>query len=184
MLAVYLCGERQRPLAQSDAIIVLGARVMEDGTLSTTLTHRMNKACDIYEQGYAETIIVCGGQGANEPVPEADAMAEYLMQKGVPPSAILRELNSFDTLQNLVNAQGLMRERGLNTAIIVSSEYHIQRALWIARDIGLPATGAGALSQNLRRNRVRATFRETLSWLNYFSGGLLGKFSGLTEGGE
>lgn len=181
MLAVYIAGEIKRPLVESDAIVVLGARVMPEGHLSTTLMHRMNKALSIYEQGYAEYIVTCGGQGENEPVAEADAMAEYLIEKGVPEDRILRDTQSTDTVQNLTNAKALLDERGLQSVIVVTSEYHLTRALWIADDVGIKnATGAGSLGQNLVRNRLKANFRETFSWMNYWSGGLLGRISHLT----
>lgn len=181
MLAVYAAGERKRPLAESDVIVVLGARIMPDGEISTTLLHRLNKALEVYGAGYADHVIVCGAQGADEPEAEADAMARYLIKNGVPGDRVLRDPNSYDTAQNLSNAKAIMSERGFASAIIVTSEYHLQRALWLARDVGLSATGQGSLGQNLKRNRIRANFRETLSWLNYFTGGLLGRILGLSE---
>lgn len=181
MLAVYFAGEQKRPLVPSDAVIVLGARVMPDGELSTTLQHRIDKGLEVFRESGAPYLIVCGAQGADEPLTEADAMAQYLISEGVPESAILRDPTSFDTRQNLLNAKALMAENGLSTAIVVTSEYHLQRALWLARDVGLSATGQPCLGPNLRRNRIKANFRETLSWLNYFSGGLLARVSGLSE---
>lgn len=183
MLGVYIAGELPRPPARSDAIITLGARVMPSGELSTTLEHRVEKALELYEQGYAETVIVCGAKGSDEPMAEADAMAELLIQKGVPQERILRDPDSTNTAQNIQNAMALMGENGLNTATIVTSEYHLTRALWIARDQGLEAAGVGAPGPDLWYNRVKANFRETLSWMNYFTGGLLGRISGLAESG-
>jgi len=184
MLGVYLTGAMPRALSKSDAIIVLGARVMEDGRLSTTLEYRMEKALEVYRGGYAGWIVTCGGQGANEPRPEADAMAEYLIARGVPDDRILRDTSSANTVENLQNAKALMEARGLSSAIVVTSDYHIERALWLARAEGIgPLAGAASLGQRYRRNRVRATFRETLSWMNHFTGGLLGRVSGLGDAG-
>lgn len=59
----------------ADAIIVLGARVYPDGNLSLTLSRRTQKGYQAWKEGLAPLLIVCGGQGADEPVSEAQAMA-------------------------------------------------------------------------------------------------------------
>ena len=64
-----------------DAIIVLGAQVKRDGTPNVQLALRLDTAYDAYAQKNVP-VVVCGAQGKDEPVPEAEAMKTYLMEKG------------------------------------------------------------------------------------------------------
>lgn len=180
MLAVFLVGQSMWsavPVA-SDAIIVLGARVYPSGRLSPTLQFRVDRAKQLFDQGQARYIVVCGAQGRDERRPEADSMAEYLIEAGVPENRILRDPDSFDTVQNLRNAQSLMAGHDLATAIVVTSDYHLTRSLWIAREVGLDACGAAAPGPDSAYKFVEAHFRETVSWVNHFTGGFVEKLVG------
>ncbi len=173
MGAVFLSEKTPRELTKRDAIIVLGARIMPDGELSTTVLHRVQTALKAYQDGYGKLIIVCGAQGRDEPQTEAGAMAAWLIAQGVPESAIVVDDQSTDTIENLKNAQAAMGARGLKTAIIVTSDYHLTRALWLARDQRLDAIGAAAPGNITWGQRIESRFRESLSWINYALGGLL-----------
>lgn len=181
MLAVYVCGARQWPEGQADVAIVLGARVMPDGRLSTTLQHRTDRALSLYQAGRVRRIIVCGAMGDDEPVAEADAMAAELVRCGVEPEHIYRDAASADTVENVRNAMAIMDANGLKTAMLVTSEYHLTRALWIAQDQGLACLGAPAKGPDTLPMQIKANLRETLSWINYWTGGLLGRISGLSN---
>lgn len=173
MCAVFVSEKTPRALSSRDAIIVLGARVMPDGELSTTLRHRVQTALKVYRDGFAKLIIVCGGKGRDEPETEAGAMAKWLLANGVPESDIVVEEMSTDTVENLQNAKAEMLRRGLKTAVVVTSDYHLTRALWLSRDLGLDAIGAAAPGNDTWGRRIEARFREGLSWMNYALGGLL-----------
>ena len=173
MGAVFVSEKTPRPLNKRDAIIVLGARIMPDGELSTTVLHRVQTALKAYQDGYGKLLIVCGAKGRDEPETEAGAMARWLTANGVPQSAIVVEDKSTDTIENLQNAKAEMKARGLETAIVVTSDYHLTRALWLARDQGLDAIGASAPGNITWGQRIEARFRESLSWINYALGGIL-----------
>jgi len=158
-----------RPLAKADAAVVLGARVEPTGAPSTQLKYRLLRALDVYEQGLVDYVVVCGAQGSDEPASEAEVMANFLIARGVPQEKILRDDQSFDTKQNLVHAKALMAELGLETAILVTSDYHVQRALWTGRDIGLPCQGAGAQASDYPALLWKSRLRETIGWLKYFA---------------
>ncbi len=181
MLAVYACGARDWPAQQADVAIVLGARVMSDGRLSTTLAHRAEKALRLYRDGLVKALIVCGAKGGDEPVTEADALAEFLIREGVDPRHIYRDAASADTVENIRNAMAVMRQHGFETAAVVTSDYHLTRALWIAKDEGLMAVGAPAKGPDTLPMQLKANVRETASWLNYWTGGLIGRMSGLSK---
>ncbi|NLG24478.1 MAG: YdcF family protein, partial [Clostridiales bacterium] len=142
--ALVYTEKKKWPIEPADAIIVLGARVYPDGRASLMLQYRLDQALSLYMDGYADRLIVCGAKGGDEPAAEADVMAQYLIDRGVPGGAILRDDQSYSTLENLRHAQALMAGGGLSTAIVVTTDYHIQRAMWLARDIGLTAWASPA----------------------------------------
>lgn len=128
---------------KKDCLIILGCAVRGD-TPSPMLERRLQKGLELYQQGAAPVIIVCGGKGKGENITEAEAMRKYLTKGGVPDRNILPEDESTNTWQNLVNAREIMRENGLQTALIVTSEFHVPRSLSYARELGIKASGAGA----------------------------------------
>ena len=87
------------PTDNYDAIIVLGAQVTPDGTPSVQLGWRLDAAYDAYRQK-AVPVVVCGAQGKDEPMTEAEAMKLYLTAKGVPEKDILTDPDSFNTNRN------------------------------------------------------------------------------------
>lgn len=127
----------------SDVMIVLGARLIGN-TPSTILKLRLDEAIKLYYKGYAPAIIVSGAKGPDETVSEAQAMRDYLISQGIDSNVIFLEENSFNTRQNLVNSQAIMRQKRMDTAIIVSNASHIRRALVLAQGLGLKASGASA----------------------------------------
>jgi uncharacterized SAM-binding protein YcdF (DUF218 family) len=170
LLCLVIASEKQPEInAPADVIIVLGARVMPDGGLSTTLYYRVNAALDAYNAGLGEYIIACGARGDDEPASEADTIAAYLIGRGVPPDVIIKDLNSYNTYENLINAKALMEERGLSTAIITTSNYHVQRALWLCESLGIDARGIGAQASNYPFLRWMMRLRETVAWAKYFT---------------
>lgn len=178
MIAIFACEKMDRPVERADVVIVLGARVMGDGTLSDTLKNRIETAYGVYERGLAGAFIVCGAKAGDEPVTEARAMADYLQGRGVPEEDVLLEDQSYSTVQNLANARELMRAHGFEKAILVTSDYHLSRGLWLCRDAGIEATGVPAPGPFYWHNRMKARAREALSWVNYFFGGRLAKMIG------
>ncbi len=142
LFAILQTGANASP-EPADVIIVLGARVYTFGP-SLSLKARLDTALELYRQGLAPRLIVSGGQGLDEPTTEAFAMEQYLTAKGVEPEAIYKEEHSYSTVDNLQNSLVLMKELGLATAVIVTSDYHVLRASLIAQGVGLDATAAAA----------------------------------------
>ena len=148
-----------------DAIVVLGAQVKPDGQLSLQLTWRMDEAYAMWEK-QPSMIVTCGAQGANEPAPEGQVMKEYLMAKGVPEEQILVDDTSFNTRQNLRNAARLLESAGAKQVMIVTSDYHLPRAMALAQDMGLSSSGKG--SPTKAEYWLKNYTREALSWLKYW----------------
>ena len=150
------------PMKDSDVIIVLGAQVKEDGTPSVALERRLTAALESY-QADPQLIIVCGAQGANEPRPEGDVMRDWLIGRGVQPEDVVAETASFNTRENLIYARAIMEHRGLSQALVVTSDYHVARALELCRQTGIAATGKGSPSKP--EYFIKNHFREGLSWI-------------------
>ena len=150
------------PMEDSDVIIVLGAQVKEDGTPSVALERRLTAALESYQEK-PQLIIVCGAQGINEPRAEGDVMRDWLIEKGVRPEDVVAETASFNTRENLVYARAIMEHRGLTQALIVTSDYHVARALALCRQAGIEATGKGSPSKP--EYFIKNHIREGLSWI-------------------
>lgn len=155
------------PAAENyDAIIVLGAQVTPDGSPSVQLGWRLDAACEAWKQKKVP-IVVCGAQGKDEPMTEAEAMGRYLVSKGVPEEDILKDPESFNTNQNLRNAAELLRELpDVNRVLIVTSDYHVPRSLALARDLGFDACGMGSPCKPEYWLKNHA--REALAWCKYW----------------
>ena len=153
--------------ANYDAIIVLGAQVKPDRTLSVQLTWRMDAAAEAYEKKNVP-IVVCGAQGPDEPCTEAEAMRDYLLKKGIPKDDILTDPRSFNTNENLENAQELLKGyQDIKRVLIVTSDYHVPRSMAIAQDLGFEAEGYGA--KCLPERWIKNHAREALASQGRFS---------------
>ena len=150
---------------ESDVIIVLGAQVKEDGTPSEALRRRMIAALEVHQEK-RQTIIVCGAQGSNEPRAEGDVMRDWLIAQGVREEDVVAETASFNTRQNLEYAKAIMEHRGLSRALIVTSDYHVARALRLCAQTGIEATGKGSPSKP--EYFIKNHLREGLSWIKFW----------------
>ena len=148
------------------AIIVVGAQVKKDGTPNVQLGWRLDAAYDAYSQRPVP-VVVCGAQGKDEPVAEAEAMKQYLMEKGIPEQDIMTDPDSFNTSQNLKNAAELLKNKtDIHKVLIVTSDYHVPRSLALARDLGFEASGLGSPCKP--EYWVKNHAREALSWFKYW----------------
>ena len=165
-LVAFVCVKEYtvpKPDGTTQAIIVLGAQVKPDGTLSLQLQYRMELALEQY-RAHPQVIVVCGAQGGNEPMTEAQAMHDYLVSNGVPEGDILMDDTSFNTRQNLTNAQKLLGD-DVKKVLIVTSNYHLPRAMALARDTGFEPQGVGAPIKLIYWPKNH--HREALAWVKY-----------------
>ena len=142
-----------------DYVIVLGAQVRNTGP-SVALASRLDAAYDYLMEYERTRCIVSGGQGPNEPIAEADAMYDYLVQRGIDPDRIIREDESLNTTQNIENSLGFLNP-DTDRIGIVSNDYHVFRALAIARKHGMKnicGIAAGATPWYLPSNMTRESF--------------------------
>jgi uncharacterized SAM-binding protein YcdF (DUF218 family) len=147
--------------APADVLIVPGARLWGDQP-SAMLRLRLDKAIELYHQGYARYFIVSGARGADEIDSEAAVMRNYLMRQGIPEHIIILEDRSFTTMQNLTFSHQIMQQQGWQTALIVTNPFHIYRSLVIAKQIGLQATAASAPSRDNPALNILVTSKQYL----------------------
>ncbi|MBS6475429.1 MAG: YdcF family protein [Clostridiales bacterium] len=123
---------------REDAVIVLGAGINGD-TVSSQLACRLDVAADYCKANTNAVIVVSGGQGAQETITEALAMERYLISKGISAERIIREETSVSSRTNLVNSKKILDDY-FDTdykTLLITSDYHVYRAMRIAQEIGL-----------------------------------------------
>jgi uncharacterized SAM-binding protein YcdF (DUF218 family) len=121
-----------------DAIVVLGA-AQYDGRPSPVLQARLDHALKLWDEGYAPRIVVTGGKLPGDRTTEASASADYLIDHGVPDSAILREVQGSTSWESLAAAARILRNRGLESVLLVSDPFHSLRIRETAEELGLDA---------------------------------------------
>ena len=157
---------RQDDRPPSDAIVVLGASQF-DGRPSSVFKARLQHARALWEAGVAPRVVTVGGGRPGDRTTEAQAGAAFLEERGVEVVAVPEGRN---TLESLEAVELLMRERGWDTAVLVTDPWHSLRSRTMARDQGIDAesspTRAGP-SVRTRGTQVRYIARETAAYLYY-----------------
>jgi uncharacterized SAM-binding protein YcdF (DUF218 family) len=148
VLYAFLYGRLSVP-RHADFVVVLGSGLLDGGRVPPLLASRLDRGLAVYRglvaRGGDPVLIVSGGKGSDEQVPEADAMAGYLAARGFPADRIQREDRSASTEENLANSRAIMdRLRPGATCVIVTSNYHVFRTAMIARQIGVRGQVTGA----------------------------------------
>lgn len=123
-------------IEEAQAIIVLGAFVRGDN-LSMVLEDRVKAAIDLYEEGKAPKILLSGDHGQVE-YDEVNSMRKYVLKMGVDEENIFLDHAGFDTYDTMYRAKEVF---GVESAIIVTQDFHIDRAVYIARELGIDAVG-------------------------------------------
>lgn len=122
------------PLRRQDYIIVLGCGLLHGSEVSPLLAGRIQRAWKVYRRQVKRgqkppVLVMSGGQGADEALPEAQAMKAYAVRLGVPEQDVLTESASKNTWENM---------------LFSTTNYHVFRAGLYAKQAGLPAQGIGA----------------------------------------
>ena len=178
LVAVFLVGgtafrvwyvarvDDRRPV---DAVVVLGA-AQYDGTPSSVFAARLRHAESLYEQNLAPRIVTVGGSRAGDAYTEAEAGRRYLIDRGVPPAAVVAVGEGSDTLSSLRAVDARAQHDGWDSTLVVSDPWHSLRARTMARDSGLQAwtspTRSGPVVQT-RETQARYIVRETAALLFY-----------------
>ncbi len=135
----------------ADCILVLGAGVNGENP-SPMLKDRLDAAIELYKSGAADKILMSGDHG-RKGYDEVNVMKRYAAQNGVPDSDVFMDHAGFSTYESIYRAREIF---GVKSAIVVTQKYHLFRALYIARSLGVEATGVSANP----RSYAGAVYRE------------------------
>ncbi len=124
---------------EAEVAIVLGASVVR-GKPSPVLAARANEAIELYQKGKVKKILVTGDSGALSH-DEVTPVRDYLLAAGIPAEDIFLDHAGFDTYSSMYRARAVF---GAETATIVTQNFHLPRALFLARAVGIEASGVAA----------------------------------------
>ena len=123
-----------------DCIVVLGCLVRDNGVPSDMLYDRIRMGVELYSLGASPRIIMSGDHGRTD-YDEVDAMKKTAIDLGVPSASIFKDHAGFSTYESIYRAKEIF---GADKIIIVSQEYHLHRALYIAEKLGIEAYGVAS----------------------------------------
>ena len=150
--------EETATLEDVDCIIVLGCQVRDDGTLSHMLRDRLMRGLEVYHAGAAPKLLMSGDHGRKE-YDEVNAMKQYAIENGVPSEHVFMDHAGFSTYETVYRAKEIFEA---DKVIIITQEYHLYRALYIADKLGLEAYGVSA-DLNKYAGQSMRDFREVLA---------------------
>lgn len=128
-----------------DYIIVLGAGIKGE-QVPPLLASRIDQGIEILKKNPKALVIMSGGQGKGEDIPEGEAMARYAINKGIDESKIIIEDKSTNTKENLLFSSKLMIKESPRVGLVTTS-YHVFRALILAKDLGIRCIGFGSVTK-------------------------------------
>lgn len=135
-----LSPEAAAELEDVDCILVLGCLVHDSGRPSDMLSDRLRRSVDLYDRGASPKLLMSGDHG-REDYDEVDAMKRYAVDAGIPSEDVFMDHAGFSTYESLYRARDVFQAK---TVLIVTQEYHLYRALYIAKRLGLEAWGVSS----------------------------------------
>jgi vancomycin permeability regulator SanA len=156
--------------------IVLGAGLKADGSPKPFLRTRLDDTLRLYQDGKIRAILVSGDHGQVD-YDEVAAMARWLVDHGVPVGKVVADHAGFDTYDSCVRAYKIF---GVRTALVVTQEFHVRRAVFLCREAGIDAAGVGSPAPNddtrYQVREVPAAIKATLDVVVDASPTYLGKY--------
>ena len=135
-----LSPEEAAELSDVDCILVLGCLVHSSGRPSDMLTDRLTRGVALYEAGAAPKLLMSGDHGRTD-YDEVDAMKRFAVEAGIPSADVFMDHAGFSTYESLYRARDVFQAKKV---LIVTQEYHLYRALYIAKRLGLEAYGVSS----------------------------------------
>ena len=148
---------------KADAVVVLGAKVRKDGSMSLMLKERVDLGIQAYKQGLADRIIMSGDHGTGG-YDEVSTMKTYAIEKGVPSEHIFKDHAGFSTYETMYRAKDVFRAKSI---IVVTQKYHLYRAVYDAKALGLEVKGISCDKAVYKGDKARK-FREAIARIKDF----------------
>ena len=160
-----LTAEEAAQLNDADCILVLGCGVRDNGEPSLMLRDRLDMGLALYEAGAAPKLLMSGDHSTTD-YDEVNTMKDYVMDRGVTSDDVFMDHAGFSTYESMYRARDVFCARKI---IIVSQDYHLYRAVYDARALGLEAWGVAAedvnyLGQTLRELRELLARNKDALW--------------------
>lgn len=146
-------------------VLVLGAAVTPEGDLGYYFRDRLETAIDLYEAGQVSKILV-SGKGGRYSYNEIEPAKDFLLKNNIRQSDIFLDYNSKNTFSSMYRAKHLYN---IDEALIVSQDFHLPRALYLARRLDIDSYGCVADSEDymdLSQDRQREFFARVKAWLD------------------
>lgn len=132
--------EQAATLKDVDCILVLGCYVHENGNPSDMLHDRLRRGVELYDLGAAPKLLMTGDHGRTN-YDEVDAMKRFAVEAGIASENVFMDHAGFSTYESMYRARDIFQAKKI---IIVTQEYHLYRAIYIAERLGLEAYGVNA----------------------------------------
>lgn len=161
---IYLYNELDKMPKQKVALVLGASKALKNGEPNPYFTNRIQAAKDLYNSGVVKAFVVSGDNGEKK-YNEPEDMRNALIKEGVPDSIIYLDYAGFRTLDSVVRMNKIF---GQNSFIIVSQEFHNQRAVFLAQYYGLSAYGYNAKDVALGRVSYKTKLREKLARVKVF----------------
>ncbi len=153
-----ITAEEAQELEDIDCIIVLGCLVRPDGTVSGMLNDRLTVGIELWKSGVSPKLLMSGDHGTKE-YDEVNAMRSFAIEAEVPAEDIFMDHAGFCTYDSIYRMSEIF---GAKKAVIVTQEYHLSRALYIAERLGIEAYGVPS-DLNSYRMQTSRDIREVLA---------------------
>ena len=135
-----LTPEEASQLEDIDCILVLGCKVKSSGEPSAMLHDRLKRGVELYNAGAAPKLLMSGDHGTMT-YNEVQSMKQFAIDEGIESSDVFMDHAGFSTYESIYRAQDIFQAKKV---IIVTQEYHLYRAVYIARQLGMEAYGVAA----------------------------------------
>lgn len=147
----------------SDVAIVFGAGIRRNGEPTRILAERVDAAIDLYQLGRVPKILMTGDNSRPD-YDEVTAMRDYAVERGIPADDITLDYAGFRTYDSCYRAHAIF---GVRRAILVTQGYHLARAVYLCRDMGIDAVGLGTPDWGFYSDALmtRYTIRESIAIL-------------------
>lgn len=147
------------------AVLIPGAPVFASGKLTPIFIDRIEQAIELYETGKAMKILV-SGDNSNVDHNEVSPVRTYLLEKEIPEGDIFLDYAGFDTYSSMYRAREIF---GVSSMLVATQSFHLPRAVFIARHLGIEAYGVNAdVGTMLFQNYVREIFANEKALLDLF----------------
>lgn len=154
-------------LPQAQVVVIPGAAVFQDETMSPVLEDRAKKALEVYFSGKVSKVLISGDNSIIQ-YNELDPVREYLVAKGIPASDIFQDHAGFDTYSTVYRARDIFQV----SSIIVSSQgFHLPRSVFISKALGVKAYGIKTETNKVKtKNYLRESLARVKALLDVLTG--------------